>query len=228
MPSPAVPNLIHHRDQTRRTTELIGELPKVSSLRDIRSLQHSSQWLHSFLRKVKLEFSSEPFCVTFPTGATIIVACTLSSPIHRVALNIFFLGALLARRYTVSGMGTTQRNQKPSVLETVLYLQGYFRQQLLPIRISPMQAAILLHLEQHPDCHLVELASAFHLQPESMGANVSVVLRRGWAHKIRTNENRRIVQLSLTANGKTLLKRVKQTLRSARVKSPSLKLRPAA
>lgn len=125
-------------------------------------------------------------------------------------------------------MGATQRNQKPSVLETVLYLQGYFRQRLLPLRISPMQAAILLHLEQRPDCHLVELASTFYLHPESMGANVSVVLRRGWALKARTNENRRIVQLNLTAQGKALLKRVKQTLRSAKVKSPSPRLRPAA
>lgn len=151
-----------------------------------------------------------------------------SLPYSLRALNVFFLGTPLTRRYTVPHMGTTLRNQKPSVLETVLYLQGYFRQQLLPLRVSPMQAAILLHLEQHPDCHLVDLASAFYLEPESMGANVSVVLRRGWALKRRTNENRRIVQISLTASGKSHLKRVKQTLRSAKVKSPSLRLHTAA
>lgn len=90
-----------------------------------------------------------------------------------------------------------------------------------------MQAAILLHLDRHPVCQLVDLASVFYLQPESMGANVSVVLRRGWGRKTRTNENRRIVQLGLTATGKALVKRVKQTLRSAKMTPPSLGWRKA-
>lgn len=149
-------------------------------------------------------------------------------PAGHTAPNVFFLGVPLTRRYTVIHMGTTQRSHKPSILETILYLQGYFRQRLLPLRLSPMQAAILLYLEHHPDCQLIDLASSFCVQPESMGANVSVLLRRGWAHKARTNENRRIVQLRLTASGKTLLKRVKQTLRSTNVKSPSLNWRKAA
>ena len=91
-----------------------------------------------------------------------------------------------------------------------------------------MQAAILLHLDRHPDCQLVDLASALCLQPVSMGANVLVMLQRGLVHKRRISENRRVVQLGLTAAGKALAKRVKQTLRSAKVKTPSLGLHRAA
>ncbi len=141
--------------------------------------------------------------------------------------NRFFLGTPPAQDYTDSCMATSQRSNKLSILETVLRLQGFFRQRLLPLRLSPMQAAILLHLDRHPVCQLVDLASAFYLQPESMGANVSVVLRRGWGRKTRTNENRRIVQLGLTATGKALVKRVKQTLRSAKMTPPSLGWRKA-
>ena len=226
MPGPAAPHLIHNRDQTRWTTKMSGELSEVRSRGNISSLQHSSQWLQCFVGNVKIKFSSNHLLTPFPL-------LRRGNPRHRCdyhhpAPNVFFLGAISARRYTLSYMAATHRAQHRSVLETILYLQGYFRQRLLPLRISPMQAAILFHLERHPNCHLVELASAFYLQPESMGANVSVVLRRGWAYKTRTNENRRIVQLTLTASGKSLLRRVKQTLRSAKVKSPSLKLRTAA
>lgn len=125
-------------------------------------------------------------------------------------------------------MGVAQRHRKLSVLETVLRLQGFFRQRLLPLRISPMQAAILLHLDRNPDCTLVDLAAALYLHPVSMGANILVVVRRGWASKTRTNENHRIVQLGLTATGKTLAKRVKQSIRSAKAKPPSPGWRKAA
>lgn len=125
-------------------------------------------------------------------------------------------------------MSVVQRHRKPSVLEAALRLQGFFRRRLLPLRISPMQAAILLHLDRHPRCTLVDLASALYLNPVSMGVNVLVVIRRGWASKTRTSENHRIVQLELMAAGKVLVKRVKQSIRSAKVPLPSREWRKAA
>ena len=142
--------------------------------------------------------------------------------------NVIFLRSPFNERYTFLRMSAVQRTHTLSVLETVLRLQGFFRQRLLPLRISPMQAAILLHLDRHPACTLTDLASALCLHPVSMGANVLVVVRRGWASKTRTSENHRIVQLGLTATGKTLVKRVKQSIRSAKVKTPSLRWRKAA
>lgn len=142
--------------------------------------------------------------------------------------NVIFLRFPLLDRYTLLPMAGAQRNRKLSILENVLRLQGFFRQRLLALRVSPMQAAILLHLDRNPECSLIHLASALCLNPVSMGANVLVVVRRGWASKTRPNENHRIVQLELTTTGKALVKRVKQTIRSTGLKPLSWRRHRAA
>ena len=144
------------------------------------------------------------------------------------AENVIFLRPPPICHYTCPRMGAPHRNRRPSVLGAVLRLQGFFRQRLLTLRVSPMQAAILLHMDRNPDCTLIDLASALCLHPVSMGANVLVVVRRGWAYKQRTNENRRIVELGLTPAGKVLVKRIKQTIRSAGIKPPSWRWPSAA
>ncbi len=54
---PAGPDLIHHRYQPRRPPEPICDLPKIGAVGDVLPLHHSSQWLHHFFMKVKIEFS---------------------------------------------------------------------------------------------------------------------------------------------------------------------------
>lgn len=107
-----------------------------------------------------------------------------------------------------------QKNSKLSVLEIVLHLQGLLRQRLQPLHVSPMQAGILLYLDRHPRCKLIEVASTLRIQQPSMVETIQLVQRKGWVHKARTTQNRRIVKLRLTTQGNALAQEIKETLRN--------------
>lgn len=78
-----------------------------------------------------------------------------------------------------------------------------------------MQAGILLFLDRHPGCKLIQVASALCLQSTTMVEAVKLLERKRWIHKARTNTNRRIVTLRLAARGTMKARRVRAILREA-------------
>lgn len=46
-----------------------------------------------------------------------------------------------------------------TLLELVLRLEGEFRRSLEPIRVTPLQAGVILYLHRHPDAKLTDAAS---------------------------------------------------------------------
>jgi DNA-binding MarR family transcriptional regulator len=103
-------------------------------------------------------------------------------------------------------------NGKVSTLETVLRLQGLFRHRLQPLGVSPLQASMLLYLDRHPQCEVIEIASALCLQNLSAVKTVQLIQRNGWIRKPQINANRRIVKLQLTAKGRALARKIKENI----------------
>ncbi|MGE3979063.1 MAG: MarR family transcriptional regulator [Nitrospira sp.] len=125
---------------------------------------------------------------------------------------LLFLSGSTIFSYT-SPVNSFQRdNGKSSTLETVLRLQGLFRHRLHPLGVSPLQASILLYLDRHPQCEVMEIASALCLQNLSAVKAVQLIQRQGWIRKPQVNSNRKIVKLQLTAKGTALARKIKENI----------------
>ncbi|UVT15093.1 MAG: MarR family transcriptional regulator [Nitrospira sp.] len=101
---------------------------------------------------------------------------------------------------------------KLSTLETVLRLQGLFRHRLQALEVSPVEAGMLLYLDRHPQCKLVEIASALCIEHPSMVETIQLSQRKGWLHKTQTHKNRRTLLLRLTVKGRALARKIRQNI----------------
>src|SRR6188508_3678771 len=101
------------------------------------------------------------------------------------------------------------KTSRPSSLETVLRLQGFFRHRLQPLGVSPIQASMLLYLDRHPQCQVSELASALCIQNLSAVKTVQLLQRNGWIRKPQVKAKRKIVKLQLTEKGTALARKIK-------------------
>lgn len=109
-------------------------------------------------------------------------------------------------------MQSSKRNGKLSTLETVLRLEGLFRHRLQPLGLSPLQASIVLYLDRHPLCGVVEIASALCIPTVAAVETVQGLQRKGWMVKPRVNANRNGVKLRLTVRGTALAQHVKENI----------------
>ena len=55
-----------------------------------------------------------------------------------------------------------------TLLEVVLRLHGDFRRRLEPIRVTPLQAGVILYLHRHTDAKVTETAAALHIRPPTL------------------------------------------------------------
>jgi DNA-binding MarR family transcriptional regulator len=99
-----------------------------------------------------------------------------------------------------------------TTLETVLRLQGFFRHRLQPLGVSPIQAGMLLYLDRHPQCQVIEIGSALCVQNLSAVKTVQLLQRNGWIRKPQVNANRKIVKLQLTEKGTALAQKIKENI----------------
>jgi DNA-binding MarR family transcriptional regulator len=97
---------------------------------------------------------------------------------------------------------------RPSTLETVLRLHGFFRHRLHPLGVSPVQAGMLLYLDRHPQCEVSELASALCIQNLLAVKIVQLLQRDGWICKSLVNAKRKTVKLQLTKKGTALARKI--------------------
>ena len=111
-----------------------------------------------------------------------------------------------------SEMAPQTNASKLSTLETVLRLQGLFRHRLRALGVSPVEAGMLLYLDRHPQCKLLEIASALCIENPSMVETIQLSQRKGWLHKTQTHKNRRTLLLRLTVKGRALAQKIRQSI----------------
>ena len=71
---------------------------------------------------------------------------------------------------------------------------------------------MLLYLDRHPQCQVIEIASALCIPTLSAVKTVQLIQRNGWLRKPRVSANRKIVKLQLTEKGTALAQKIKENI----------------
>jgi len=103
-----------------------------------------------------------------------------------------------------------------TLLELVLRLEGEFRRSLEPIRVTPLQAGMLLYLQRHMDARMTDAATVLRVRLPTLSAMVKDLVRKRWVTKRYSVEDRRAVCLSLSQRGEALAKKIKDHIRDVR------------
>lgn len=95
------------------------------------------------------------------------------------------------------------------LLELVLRVQGEFRRSLEPIRVTPLQAGMILYLQRHMDAKVKDAATALCLRVPTISTVVKNLVRKRWVTKRRSVTDTRAVCLSLSRQGQALARKIK-------------------
>jgi len=76
-------------------------------------------------------------------------------------------------------------NEKLTLLELVLRLEGEFRRSLEPIRVTPLQAGVLLYLYRHVDAGVTDAATALRVRVPTLSGVVKDLVRKRWGRSPR-------------------------------------------
>ncbi|MGZ8385337.1 MAG: hypothetical protein ACXWWI_05145 [Nitrospira sp.] len=71
---------------------------------------------------------------------------------------------------------------------------------------------MLLYLDRHPQCGVIEIASALCIHNLSAVKTVQLFQRNGWIRKPQVNANRKIVKLQLGEKGTALAQKIKENI----------------
>ena len=100
-----------------------------------------------------------------------------------------------------------------TILELVLQLHGELRRSLEPIRVTPLQAGVLLFLRRHAKARVTDTATALRLRPPTLSEVVNDLVRKRWVTKRRSVTDTRVVHLSLSRRGNALALQINQRVR---------------
>jgi DNA-binding MarR family transcriptional regulator len=104
-------------------------------------------------------------------------------------------------------------DEDPTTLERVLQLHGEFRRSLEPIRVTPLQAGVLLFLHRHADASLTDAAVALHVRVPTLSEVVKDLARKRWVTKRRSVTDTRVVHLRLSRRGLVLTRKIENQVR---------------
>ena len=107
-------------------------------------------------------------------------------------------------------------HEELTLLELVLQLHGEFRRSLEPIRVTPLQAGVILFLRRHTDAKLTDAAASLGVKLPTLSEVVKDLVRKRWVTKRRSATDTRAVCLSLSRRGEALAQRIKDHVRDVR------------
>ena len=89
-------------------------------------------------------------------------------------------------------------------LERVLQLHGQFRRSLEPLRVTPLQAGVLLFFRRHPEAKVTDAADALVVRVPTVSDVVKDLVRKRWVTKRNSVKDRRVVCVQLSRRGQAL------------------------
>ena len=104
-------------------------------------------------------------------------------------------------------------HEKRTLLELVLRVHGEFRRSLEPIRVTPLQAGMMLYLGRHAYAKLTDAADALCLRLPTLSDVVKDLVRKRWVTKRRSVTDTRVVHLRLSRRGETLTQKIEAQVR---------------
>ena len=137
---------------------------------------------------------------------------------HRHDLSVWFDGSEIAERDDTLIMRSVTHNdhEKLTLLELALRVQGEFRRSLEPIRVTPLQAGLLLFLRRHAEARVTDAAATLGVRLPTLSVVVKTLGRKRWVTKRRSVTDTRVVCLSLSRQGQALVQRIKDHVRDVR------------
>ena len=100
-----------------------------------------------------------------------------------------------------------------TLLELVLQLHSEFRKSLEPIRVTPLQAGVLLFLRRHAQAKVNDAAAAMRVKQPTLVVVVQDLVQKGWVTKRQSVQDRRAVSLRLSRLGDALALQTQQRVR---------------
>jgi DNA-binding MarR family transcriptional regulator len=100
-----------------------------------------------------------------------------------------------------------------TLLEVVLQLHGGFRKSLESIRVTPLQAGVLLFLRRHAEANMTNTATALRVTPPTLSDVAKDLVRKQWITKRRSDTDTRVVHLRLSRRGHALTLHIQQRVR---------------
>jgi DNA-binding MarR family transcriptional regulator len=95
----------------------------------------------------------------------------------------------------------------------VLQLHGEFRRSLEPIRVTPLQAGVVLFLRRHAEANVTDTAAALGIRLPTLSEVVKDLVQKRWVTIRRSVTDTRVVCLSLSRQGNALARQIEQGVR---------------
>ncbi|SRR5712692_3311546 len=115
-----------------------------------------------------------------------------------------------------------------TLLELVLQLHGEFRRSLEAIRVTPLQAGVLLVLRRHAEARVTDTAAALRVRLPTLSAVVKDLVRKRWVIKRRSVTDTRVVHLRLSRRGQVLAQKIEEQVRQVSTGGAANKVLTAA
>ena len=115
-----------------------------------------------------------------------------------------------------------------TILELVLQLHGEFRRSLEPIRVTPLQAGVLLCLRRHAEARMTDTATALRLRLPTLSEVVNDLVRKRWVTKRRSVTDTRVVHLRLSQRGQVITRKIENQVRQVSTEGAANKILTAA
>src|SRR5213593_389252 len=115
-----------------------------------------------------------------------------------------------------------------TILELVLQLHGEFRRSLEPIRVTPLQAGVLLFLRRHADARVTDTATALRVRLPTLSEVVNDLVRKRWVTRRRSVTDTRVVHLRLSQRGQVITRKIDNQVRQVNTGVAANKILTAA
>jgi DNA-binding MarR family transcriptional regulator len=107
-------------------------------------------------------------------------------------------------------------DEKLTLLELVLRVHGEIRRSLEPIRVTPLQAGVLLFLRRRADARVTDAAAILGVRLPTLSVVVTDLVRKRWVTKRRSVKDDRAVCLALSRRGQVLTRKIEEQVRQVR------------
>jgi len=104
-----------------------------------------------------------------------------------------------------------------TTLERVLQWHGAFRMSLGQIRVTPLQAAMLLFVSRHAEAKLTDVARALCVRRPTLTEVVKALIRNRWVTQRRSVVDARVVHLRLSQRGEVLTRQIERQVRQVTI-----------
>jgi DNA-binding MarR family transcriptional regulator len=107
-------------------------------------------------------------------------------------------------------------HEELTLLELVLRLEGEFRRSLEPIRVTPLQAGVILFLRRHADANVTDAAAAIRVRLATVSEVAKDLVRKRWVIKRRSVTDTRVVHLRLSRRGLVITRKTENQVQRVR------------